>query len=156
MSQSNGKPWGLISFSLFKDQLIKLVDEVENIKNNQPEKFRSHPKFILLQGIQKCITSDIPNNPNHRRFLLGNTLGSRYKHFRRAKRLLPNRYRLFFIFNSRVKEIIYIWLNDPSTLRKAGARTDVYAVFKKKLDAHAIPDTFEGLKEQSSQLNLSS
>ena len=38
--------------------------------------------------------------------------------------------KLFFQFNSNApKTIIYVWMNDETTQRKAGSKTDVYAVF---------------------------
>ena len=54
-----------------------------------------------------------------------------FLHWFRVKKqgLLP-RYRLFFQFRSEApKTIIYAWLNDERTLRKAGDKNDVYAVF---------------------------
>jgi toxin YhaV len=55
------------------------------------------------------------------------------------------RYRLFFRFSSKDKVIVYVWVNDESTLRKAGARIDAYVVFKSMLDAGDPPRTLEAL-----------
>jgi toxin YhaV len=40
-------------------------------------------------------------------------------HWRRAKFL--SRFRLFFRYNSKAKVIIYAWVNEENTLRKAGS-----------------------------------
>ena len=46
-------------------------------------------------------------------------------------------------------EIFFAWLNNEVTLRKAGAKTDVYAIFKKMLDRKDIPNTRESLIKAS-------
>jgi len=35
--------------------------------------------------------------------------------------------------------IVYVWINDEFTLRKAGSKTDAYAVFKSMLNAGNPP-----------------
>lgn len=58
-------------------------------------------------------------------------LTSDLKKFRRVKKHgLPPRYRLFWVFSSRAKAIIFLYLNDEATLR--GAARDPYAVFAAK------------------------
>jgi toxin YhaV len=61
------------------------------------------------------------------------------------KNNLPPRYRLFFQFRSDAKTIIYAWLNDEATLRKEGAKTDVYAVFESMLAKGKPPTTWDEL-----------
>ena len=41
--------------------------------------------------------------------------------------------------------IVYAWVNDENTLRKAGSRTDPYAVFARRLDEGNPPDSWEDL-----------
>ena len=48
--------------------------------------------------------------------------------------------RLFFRADSQAKVIVYAWVNDRDTLRKAGASTDPYAVFTKMLASGNPPD----------------
>ena len=64
---------------------------------------------------------------------------------------MPDRYRLFFRFASNpVKVIVYVWFNDEDTLRKAGAKTDVYDAFKRMLSRGVVPgDMAELLREAS-------
>ena len=103
----------------------------------------SHPKMRLLERIRSLMLDEIPRNPNAAEYQLGNTMGPRYRHWRRAKFL--GRFRLFFRFNTTQKAIVYAWVNDENTLRKAGSATDPYAVFTRKLNAGDPPDVWEDL-----------
>ncbi len=49
--------------------------------------------------------------------------GKEHRHWFRAK-FGGNRFRLFFRADSWAKVIVYAWVNDRDTLRKAGAGTD--------------------------------
>jgi toxin YhaV len=51
--------------------------------------------------------------------------------------------------------MVYAWVNDESTLRKAGARTDPYLVFQKRLRDGNPPDDWDGLIERSASYTLS-
>ena len=103
----------------------------------------SHPKLRLLERIRSLMLDEIPQNPNAAEYQLGNTMGPRYRHWRRAKFL--GRFRLFFRLNTAQKAIVYAWVNDENTLRKAGSSTDPYAVFTRKLNAGDPPDVWEDL-----------
>ena len=71
-------------------------------------------------------------------------------HWRRVKKGLPNRYRLFFRFaSSPVKLIVYVWFNDEDTLRKAGAKTDVYETFGRMLAKGSVPHSIDELLVQA-------
>ncbi len=64
----------------------------------------------------------VPSDPGRDEFRQGNTLGTAYRHWRRAT--IGSRFRLFFRYDSRSKVIVYAWVNDEDTLRSAGsART---------------------------------
>lgn len=63
-----------------------------------------------------------PRNPNSVEYQLGNTLGPAHRHWRRAKFL--GRFRLFYRFSTAHRAIVYAWVNDETTLRKANSRTD--------------------------------
>jgi hypothetical protein len=62
------------------------------------------------------------------------------------------RYRLFFRFFSKEKVIVYAWVNDEATLRKAGSRSDPYAVFRALLKAGNPPGTMAELLAVSARL----
>ena len=148
--EANG--WRLFQFPLFERQLKKLTEAVENLSMAQPHSYKEHPKTKLLATIHRLITETIPRDPSAPEFRQGDTLGPDNRHWFRAK--FHQRYRLFFRFSSKEKVIVYVWVNDESTLRKAGARTDVYAVFKSMLDAGEPPRTLESLLRRASDLGI--
>ena len=74
----------------------------------------------------------IPRDPLSPEFRQGNTLGRGHRHWFRAK-FGGNRFRLFFRADSSARVIVYAWVNDRDTLRKAGAGTDPYTVFARML-----------------------
>jgi len=64
--------------------------------------------------------------------------------FRRAKgHGLPPRYRLFWVFSSRRKIIIFLYVNTEGVLRKEGDKNDVYAVFERLVRRGDIGADFE-------------
>lgn len=137
--------WNLFYFRLFGQILNQLEAEVTALAHKDPEGFHHHPKAKLLKAVIDKIRIDVPNSPNRRDFWLGDTLGDSYKDWRRVKHRLPPRYRLFFKFSSDEKRIVYAWLNNESTLRQAGAKTDVYEVFKRMLRRGDVPNSFDDL-----------
>lgn len=54
-------------------------------------------------------------------------------------------FRLFFRYSTSAKIIIFAWVNDETTLRTYGAKSDAYAVFRKMLDKGNPPDSWEAL-----------
>ena len=146
--QING--WRLYYFRAFAAVLSELEAEVAALARRDPGGYKSHPKTRLLASVYRAITPTVPGNPEHPDFRLGRALGSSYANWRRVKKGMPDRYRLFFRFASRpVKTIIYVWLNDEDTLRKAGAKTDVYEAFRRMLARGEVPDGIEALLRES-------
>jgi len=86
----------------------------------------------------------IPRDPLAVEFRQGNTLGRDRRHWFRAK-FGGNRFRLFFRADSRARVIVYAWVNDRDTLRKAGASSDPYAVFAGMLAGGNPPDDWPAL-----------
>jgi toxin YhaV len=142
--------WRLFQYPLFEHQLKKLSEAVENLSVTQLGTYREHATTKLLATIHRLITESIPRDPNSREFRQGDTLGPDNRHWFRAK--FHQRYRLFFRFSSKDKVIVYVWVNDESRLRKAGARTDVYAVFKRMLEAGDPPRTLEALLKRATEI----
>jgi toxin YhaV len=70
-------------------------------------------------------------------------LGPAYRQWRRAKFL--GRFRLFHRFSNAAKAIVYAWVNDETTFRKAGSRTDPYAIFDQRLCRGDPPDDWDDL-----------
>ena len=149
MAQSD---WQLFYFRAFKAALDELEADVTRLAKLDPTGYKAHPKTRLLASVYKVITQQVPANPDHPDFRLGKTLGGEYANWRRVKKGLPDRYRLFFRFaSSPVKLIVYVWFNDEDTLRKAGAKTDVYAVFRRMLERGEVPTSIVALLAASKQ-----
>ncbi len=142
--------WQLYYFKLFKAALDDLEQAVTNLARQQPIDYKSHPKTRLLASVYKCITLLVPANPDDPDFRLGKTLGKQYTNWRRVKKGMPDRYRLFFRFaSSPVPLIVYVWFNDDDTLRKANSKTDVYEAFKRMLMRGEVPSSIDDLLAES-------
>jgi toxin YhaV len=96
----------------------------------------------------------IPRDPNTAKFRQGNTLGADNRHWFRAK--FHERYRLFYRFSNKKKVIVYGWINDANTLRKAGSKTDPYAVFRWMLESGNPPTSMTELLAVSRKIGESS
>lgn len=148
MIRING--WHIFHFRLFAVQLRALAEAVKALRAADPAGYKSHPKTRLLASIYQCINETVPANPGHPDYRLGKTLGEAHTHWRRVKKGMPDRYRLFFRFSSQpLKAIVYVWFNDDDTLRKAGSKTDVYAVFRKMLEQGTVPGGINELLMQA-------
>ena len=109
------------------DRVSSLKEHVRDLKQRLPqEEFRSHPDVKFAKRLRDASLEIIPEDPNLPEYRLKADL----KKYRRHKKGLQ-RYRLFFCFSSTPPIIVYLYLNDKSTLRKEGAKTDPYAVFSK-------------------------
>jgi len=135
--------WSLYAHAAFGDAFENLSDAMQKLKKEQPERYAGHPKAKLLKRILELILDEIPRNPNAVEYQLGNTLGPPHRHWRRAKFL--GRFRLFYRFSTVHKAIVYAWVNDETTLRKAGSRTDPYSIFNKRLREGDPPDDWDDL-----------
>lgn len=143
--------WHLFYFTLFKAALDELEQTVAKLALQDPAGYEAHPKTRLLASLYKAITQTVPANPDHPDFRLGKTLGAEYTNWRRVKKGMPDRYRLFFRFASKpVKVVVYVWFNDEDTLRKAGAKSDVYEVFRRMLVRGQVPSSMKELLAESS------
>lgn len=139
--------WTLYAHPSFSQPLERLIRTVEALEKKQPQAYRNHPKAKLLKRILEVILVEIPRDPNAAEYQLGNTLGPSYRHWRRAKFL--GRFRLFFRFSSAQRVIVYAWVNDETTLRKAGAHSDPYRAFTKRLREGNPPDGWDALLRES-------
>lgn len=145
--------WTLYGHPIFTDHLEQLMLEVEELLREQPANAPHHRLWKLLECVMNCIMQRVPADPNHVDFRQGLTLGPNLTHWRRAKKGMPQRYRLFFQYRSTApKSIIYAWFNDEDTLRNAGAKCDVYAVFKHLVDSGQIPASYDKLRASATML----
>jgi toxin YhaV len=142
--------WRLFAHPEFTQQLERLTTQVGALAAKTPATYRDQPATKLLTTIQRYILEIIPRDPNAPEFRQGNTLGEDNRHWFRAK--FHERYRLFFRFSSQDKVIIYAWVNDENSLRKAGARTDPYALFRNMLAAGKPPSSMVQLLGTSKEI----
>ena len=142
--------WKLYVHPLFHDQLIRLVEQVEALAKKNPAAYKEEAATKLLATINRLIREIIPRDPNAPEFRQGNTLGKDNRHWFRAK--FHQGYRLFYRFATKEKVILYAWLNDEKTLRKAGSKTDPYAVFRGMLEAGDPPASIADLLQRSKVL----
>jgi toxin YhaV len=142
--------WHLFQYPLFENQIKTLTDIAEQLSIAQPGNYKQHPKTKLLATIHRYIAEIIPRNPNSLEFRQGDSLGPDNRHWFRAK--FHQRCRLFFRFSSKAKVIVYVWVNDETTLRKAGSKSDPYAVFKSMLAAGDPPGSLEALLKRAKEV----
>ena len=135
--------WQLFVHPAFGDAFDTLSTEVTRLKAADPEGCKQHPKTKLLKRILDLIEVEIPRDPGSAEYSLGNTRGPEHRHWRRAKFL--GRFRLFFRYSSKDRVIIYAWVNDANTLRKAGGRNDPYTIFNACLRKGRPPDDWDAL-----------
>ena len=141
--------WRLLFYREFGRQLAKLENAAERARRKDPRGFASNANVKLLRAVDRAISAVIPQDPSRAEYRQGNTLGTRYRHWRRAR--IGRRFRLFFRYDSRARVIVYAWLNDERTLRSSGNRTDPYAVFARMLARGSPPDDWTSLIAASGQ-----
>jgi toxin YhaV len=142
--------WQLFLYPLFDRQLEQLENRVEALALKSPGNYKERPASKLLATIHRYIREIIPHDPSAPEFRQGNTLGADNRHWFRAK--FHERYRLFFRFSSKEKIIVYAWMNDESTLRKSGSKTDPYRIFRAMLEAGDPPHSMELLLRRAKEV----
>lgn len=135
--------WTLFAHPLFLDQVVELVNKVAGLKTANPAGYRSKNATKRLAAISKLIFEEIPSDPADPKFRQGNTLGDEHRHWFRAR--FFQQYRLFFRFHAESRVIIYAWVNDETTLRAYGSRSDAYRVFKGMLEDGNPPGDWTAL-----------
>ena len=141
--------WDLYQHPAFRDVFDRLVADVAAIAAKDSKAAEHHPKARLLRRVTDLVLDQIPRDPGSPEFRQGRTLGEPYRHWRRAR--FHGRFRLFFRYSSRHRVIVYTWLNDETTLRRSGARTDPYAIFAHRLKVGNPPDDWEQLVREASR-----
>lgn len=141
--------WTILAHPLFLDQWEKLIASVEALKVKRPDDYQTSADAKLLAALVQLVSKTIPLDPTASIYRQGSTLGDDRKHWFRAK-FGNGRFRLFFRYSSAQKVIIFAWVNDATTLRTYGARTDAYKVFKSMLDNGNPPDDWDELYKAAS------
>jgi toxin YhaV len=142
--------WTILAHPLFLDQLEKLTDAVEALKARKPDEYQKNASTKLLAALNKLVFQTIPADPTASVYRQGFTLGEAHKHWLRAK-FGNGRFRLFFRYDSTAKIIIFAWVNDETTLRTYGAKSDAYKVFKGMLEDGNPPDDWAALRKAASE-----
>jgi toxin YhaV len=135
--------WRLYVWRDFRDRWRELRRAVEALRRKDPAGYQSAPAAKFLKTVRDLVLTEIPSDPGAERYRQGNTLGTKNRHWRRAK--FHGRFRLFFQYSEKHRIIVYVWLNDDGTLRKEGARTDPYVVFQGMLARGAPPSDWDAL-----------
>jgi toxin YhaV len=136
--------WGLLAHALLLGQLDKLIVAAERARQSDPAGWQGNANVKLLASLRDLMLDRVPRDPLAAAFRQGNTLGPAHRHWFRAK-FGANRFRLFFRADSTARIVVYAWVNDRDTLRKAGAASDPYAVFGAMLAAGNPPDDWPEL-----------
>ncbi|MDD3554596.1 MAG: type II toxin-antitoxin system YhaV family toxin [Deltaproteobacteria bacterium] len=135
--------WTLLFHECLIEQLRKLEAAVSRAQIQDSKGFTSNANVKLFDALTTLIFDVIPSDPHRDVYLLGNTMGPAFRHWRRAK--IGRRFRLFFRFDSKSRIIIFAWINDKNTLRASGAKTDPYVVFQRMLQSGHPPDDWAAL-----------
>lgn len=141
--------WTILAHPLLLDQLEKLTSAVEAAKAKDPDHYQSSANAKVLAAVNEFVFRKVPADPTATVYRQGSTLGGDRKHWFRAK-FGNGRFRLFFRYSSTARVVIFAWVNDETTLRTYGAKTDAYKVFMSMLDAGNPPDDWDSLYAASS------
>ena len=104
--------WRLYYYRLFKAALDELESVVSKLAADDPDGYKAHPTTKLLASVYRAITQLVPANPDAPDFRLGKTLGSDNANWRRVKKGMPDRYRLFSRFASNPVKVIVDTVRD--------------------------------------------
>lgn len=135
--------WSLLFHDCLVEQLQKLRAASDRAETADPSGFSLNANVKLFRALSQLIFETVPSDPAREEYRQGNTMGTNYRHWRRAK--IGRHFRLFFRYDSKAKVIVFAWVNDEHTLRSAGSQSDPYAVFRKMLDLGNPPDDWAAL-----------
>lgn len=135
--------WTLLFHDAIVEQLRRLHAAAQRAERKDPKGFGGNANVRLFRALSQLMLEAVPSDPGREEYRQGNTLGSAYRHWRRAK--IGRRFRLFFRYDSKAKVIVYAWVNDEETLRSAGSKSDPYVVFAKMLERGNPPDDWSAL-----------
>ncbi|MEY4418296.1 MAG: hypothetical protein RIQ88_734 [Actinomycetota bacterium] len=143
--------WQLLAHPEFLAAQLRYYEDFKSAASKFGEDARKTTPAKKLKYLIALTRDIIPENPANQAFLLGDTLGENYRHWRRAKFL--QQYRIFFRYSSNISTIIYGWVNDSETLRAYGSKTDAYVVFRKMLESGRMPNSWEELMQEAKRIS---
>ncbi len=139
--------WRIFAHPIFLNQFEELLNQVEQLRQNHPEDYKQKNVTKRLAAISKLTFEIIPQDPTRSDYRQGNTLGSNYKHWFRAK--FFQQYRLFFRYHQESKIIVFAWVNDENSKRAYDSKTDAYLVFRKMLGTGHPPNNWNDLLKEA-------
>ena len=133
MPDQGSTPWRLLFHpDQFGPRYDELIGEVERLREALLlERFRVHPTAKLLYAVQRIVNEIVPSRPDAPEFHLRGALSR----FRRVKHHgLSGRFRLFYVFSLTARTIIYLYLNDETSMwsppEETGSRRKSGFVYK--------------------------
>ncbi len=139
--------WTVFAHPLFLAHLETLAQQVEGIKQKDPDGYVKKNVTKRLAAIIKLAFDTIPQDPTRPEYRQGNTLGDDHKHWFRAK--FFQQYRLFFRYHTPSKVIVLAWVNDEDTKRAYESGDDAYRVFRKMLESGHPPGDWDQLRTEA-------
>ncbi len=133
--------WTVLFSEPFLSAYGDLSARARALKGRLPEKtYGRHPDVKLFLAVRALTMDVIPSDPHRADYRLQGDLAK----FRRTKgRGLPNRYHLFWVFSEQLRVIIFLYLNDSTSLREEGGRRDPYRLFSEMRHRGDIGVDFE-------------
>ena len=139
--------WTVFAHPLFLAQIEALAQQVEVLKQTDPDGYVKKNASKRLAAITKLAFDVIPQDPTRPQYRQGGTLGDDHKHWLRAK--FFQKYRLFFRYHAPSKMIVFAWVNDEDTKRAYESSDDAYRVFRKMLESGHPPGDWRQLLAQA-------
>jgi toxin YhaV len=124
-----------------------LLEQMEALEAEVTRRGADSDAGKVFKWALQSVFEDIPRDPTNPYYRHGGMMGKNYTGWFRDK--YAQRFRLFFRYNSDAKEIVAAWVNDEQSKRTRGAKNDVYAVFKKRLDSGNPPNAWAELREEA-------
>ena len=141
MSDVEAHGWTILAHPLLLEQLEALVAAAEREARHRDS---IGPNTKLLAHLLDLAFDKIPRDPGHPAFRHGGALGDDRRNWFRGK-TGNGRYRLFYRFQSSSRLIVYVWVNDETSLRTHGSATDAYTTFAKMLETGNPPSDWDAL-----------
>lgn len=86
------------------EQLHKLKAATDRDEAADPSGLAANANVKLSRALSQLILEAVPGDPAREEYRQGNTMGTAFRHWRRAK--IGRRFRLFFRYDSKAKVII--------------------------------------------------
>jgi toxin YhaV len=124
----------LKAHKFYSDKVDALKIEIKKLKLSlNTEAFKQHPDVKFVMRLRDATMQTIPDDPDKKEYQLRGPL----RKYRRYKQGLQ-RYRLFFTFSKAPPIILYLYVNDKSSLRKDGDKNDPYEIFTKMVEQEKV------------------